>query len=113
MAHYLHTIDFAIMDTTYKNAAGLLVSLTTLLAKDKETKKDNGGMKKKQLLIYNSVLAIIIYKCLCFLWQDNNTVCAITIAYSLYRQEDQILYEHKRPRSISTNAKQAYVCFEG
>ena len=89
MAHCLHAIDFAIMSTTCKNATGLLASLTTLLAKDKEAKKevrkDNEGMKKKQLLAYNLVLAIIIYKCLCFLWQDNNTICAITIAHSLHR----------------------------
>ena len=117
VAHCLHAIDFAVMGTTRKNAASLLVSLTTLLVKDKEVKKearkDNGGVKKKQLLAYNSVLAIIIYKCLCFLWQDNNTVCAITTAHSLHRQEDRILRERKRPRSMSTNAKQAYACFEG
>ena len=71
MAYCLHTIDFAVMGTTCKNAASLLVLLTTLLAKDKEAKKeirkDNRGVKKKQLLAYNSVLTIIIYKCLCFL----------------------------------------------
>ena len=116
VAHCLHAIDFAVMGTTRKNAAGLPASLITLLAKDKEAKKearkDNRGVKKKQLLAYNSVLAIIIYKCLCFLWQDNNTVCAITTAHSLHRQEDRILRERKRPRSTSTNAKQAYACFE-
>ena len=70
MAHYLYTIDFAIISTTHKNATSLLVSLITLLVKDKKAKKDNGGVKKKQLLVYNLVLAIIIYKCLCFLWQE-------------------------------------------
>ena len=71
MAHYLYTINFAVMGTTRKNATSLLALLTTLLAKDKEAKKevrkDNRGVKKKQLLTYNLVLAIIIYKCLYFL----------------------------------------------
>ena len=44
-------IDFAVMGTTRKNAASLLVLLITLLAKDKEAKKeirkDNRGVKKK------------------------------------------------------------------
>ena len=105
------------MGTTRKNATSLPALLITLLAKDKEIKKearkDNGGMKKKQLLAYNLVLAIIIYKCLYFLWQDNNTICAITTAHSLHRQKDQISRERKRPRSTSTNAKQAYACFKG
>ena len=59
------------MSTTYKNATSLLVLLTILLIKDKkikkEIRKDNRGVKKKQLLAYNSVLAIIIYKYLYFL----------------------------------------------
>ena len=81
MAHCLLIIDFTIIDTTRKNAIGLPTLLTNILAKDKEAKKDN---KKRQPLAYNSVLAIVIYKCLCFLWQDNNSVLAITTAYSLY-----------------------------
>ena len=51
MAYCLYVIDFAVMDTTRKNAAGLLALLTTLLVKDKkvkkEARKDNGGVKKK------------------------------------------------------------------
>ena len=41
MAHYLLAINFAIIDTTRKNAVGLLTSLTDVLVKDKETKKNN------------------------------------------------------------------------
>ena len=51
MVYCLHTIDFTIIGTTRKNAASLLVSLITLLVKDKEAKKevrkDNRGVKKK------------------------------------------------------------------
>ena len=35
VAHYLLAIGFAVMGTTCKNAVGLLVSLTDILAKDK------------------------------------------------------------------------------
>ena len=110
VAHCLLAIGFAVMGTTCKNAVGLPVSLTDILAKDKEAKKDD---KKQQLLAYNSVLAVIINKCLCFLWQDNNSILAITTAHSLHRSEDRIRRERKRPSSTSTNAKQAYACFEG
>ena len=85
VVYYLLVIDFAIIGTTHKNAIGLLISLTDILVKDKEAKKDN---KKRQPLAYNLVLAVVIYKCLCFLWQDNNSVLTIITAYSLYRSED-------------------------
>ena len=81
MAHCLLAIDFAIIGTTCKNAIGLSTSLTDVLVKDKEAKKDD---KKRQPLAYNSVLAVVMYKCLCFLWQDNNSILAVTTAYSLY-----------------------------
>ena len=102
MAHYLLVVDFAIMSTTRKNAVSLPTSLTNVLVKDKEAKKND---KKRQPLAYNLVLAIVMYKCLCFLWQDNNSVLAITIAHSLHQSEDRVWREHKRPSSTSTNAK--------
>ena len=120
MAHALLAIGFAVMGTTQKNATGLSPSLTAILAKDKEakkdTKKDDGESnkkKKKQPLAYNSVLAVVINYYLCFLWQDNNTVLAITIAHSLHQPTDQVQRKWKRPSSTSTNAKQAHACFEG
>ena len=98
------------MGTTRKNAIGLPTSLTDVLAKDKEAKKDD---RKKQPLAYNSVLAIVMHKCLCFLWQDNNSVLAVPTAHSLHQPQDRVQRERKRPSSTSTNAKQAYACFEG
>ena len=59
------------MGTTRKNVTSLFSSLTDVLAKDKETKKDrelNEKNKKKQPLAYNSILAIVINYCLYFLW---------------------------------------------
>ena len=41
MTHYLLTINFAIIDTTCKNTIGLPMSLTNILVKDKEAKKNN------------------------------------------------------------------------
>lgn len=109
VAHCLLAIGFAVMGTTRKNAAGLPESLTDVLAKDKKAKKE----EKKQPLAYNSVLAVVIHYCLCFLWQDNNSVLAITTAHSLHRPEDRVQRERKRPKLTSTNAKQVYSCFEG
>ena len=86
IAHYLLVIGFAVMGTTRKNAARLPKSLTSVKDKNKKLKKK----KKRQPLIYNSILVVIIDFCLCFLWQDNNSVLAITIAYSLHQQEDCI-----------------------
>src|ERR1700750_389309 len=104
ITHYLLAISFAVMGTTRKSAAGLPESLTDVLAKDKKAKKE----EQKQPLVYNSVLAVIVHYCLCFLWQDNNSVLAITTAHSLHRPEDRIQRERKRPKLSSTNAKQAY-----
>ena len=102
MAHYLLAIDFAIISTTRKNAVGLSTSLTNILAKDKEAKKND---KKRQPLVYNLVLAIVIYKCLCFLWQDNNSILTIITTHSLHQSKDQVWCEYKRLLSTSTNAK--------
>ena len=102
VAHCLLVIDFAVMGTTCKNAVGLLTSLTDVLAKDKEAKKDD---KKRQPLAYNSVLAVVMHKCLCFLWQDNNSILAVTTAHSLHRSEDRVRREYKRLSSTLTNAK--------
>ena len=78
------------MGTIWKNVASLLMSLTNILVKDKKAKKEEkeDNKLKKLQLAYNLVLVVIVHKCLCFLWQDNNTVCVITIAYSLHQQAD-------------------------
>ena len=75
------------MGTTRKNATSLPESLIDILAKDKKKKKEakKQAKPKKLQLAYNSIMAIIIGKCLAFLWQDNNTVIAVTTAHSLYR----------------------------
>jgi hypothetical protein len=83
VAHCLLAIGFAIMGNTQKYAAGLPKSLDYVKKADKASKSS----EKKQLLVYNSVLAVIVQFCLCFLWQDNNAVLAISRAHNLHRQE--------------------------
>ena len=102
IAHCLLTINFTIIDTTRKNAIGLPTSLTNILVKDKEIKKND---KKRQPLAYNSVLAVVIYKYLYFMWQDNNSVLAIITTHSLHRSKDRVRRERKRLLSTSTNTK--------
>ena len=101
------------MGTTRKNAVDVPVSLTDVLAKDKKAKKDarQEDKPKKLQLAYNSVLAVIVHKCLCFLWQDNVTVLAITTTHSLHRIVDRVTRKRKRPLGTSANVKKAFACF--
>ena len=115
IAHCLFAISFGVMGTTRKNAAGLPESLIDVLAKDKKAHreaKEEQNSKKLQLA-YNLVMAVIIQKCLAFLWQDNITVVAITTAHSLHRPDDRVQSVRKCLSGTSANAKKAYVCFEG
>ena len=48
IAYILLTINFAVIDTTQKNVTGLPLSLTDILAKDKETKKNRESNKKNK-----------------------------------------------------------------
>ena len=48
VAHALLAINFAVMGTTRKNATGLPSSLTDVLAKDKEAKKDRESNEKNK-----------------------------------------------------------------
>ena len=115
VAHCLYAIGFSVMGTTRKNAAGVPDLLTNVLVKDKKAKKEakEDDKPKKLQLAYNSVLAVIVHKCLCFLWQDNATVLAITTSHSLHRIEDRISRKRKCPSGTSINAKKAFACFEG
>ena len=115
VAHCLYAIGFSIMGTTRKNAIGVPDLLTNVLVKDKKAKKETkeDDKPKKLQLAYNSVLAVIVHKCLCFLWQDNATVLVITIAHSLHQIEDYISRKCKCPSDTSINVKKAFACFEG
>ena len=100
VAHCLPEIGFAVMGTTRKNASGVLNCLV-------EAKSANRS------LVWNSVLAVIVHYCLCFLWQDNNAVIAITTAHSLHRPEDRTETLRHRPKPTSANAAITWPVFEG
>ena len=104
IAHCLLAIGFAVMGTTRKNAAGIPDALLEV----KNTEK-----KSRKQLVWNSVMAVIVSFCLCFLWQDNNAVIAITTAHSLHRQEDQVEVLRRRPKATSSNAAITWPVFEG
>ncbi len=48
-----------------------------------------------------------------FIWQDNNAIIAITIAYSLHREEDRVEVNRHRLKAMSTNADIVWPVFEG
>jgi hypothetical protein len=84
----LLALNITCMGTTRKNAQGMSPRLITM-------KKQNRG------LVWNSGSGEVIENVLQFLWQDNNTVLAMTTAYSL---DETIWRERKRPAITSTNA---------
>ena len=66
------------MDTTRKKATDVSLSLQSYLNDNSE-------------LLWNSMIAEVINSnVLCFIWQDNKSVCAITTAHSLHWLKDQI-----------------------
>ena len=69
--------SWAIVITPHKNTAESPEPFTDVLAKDKNAEKE----EKKQLLAYKSLVVVIFHSCLCFLWQDNNSVFAMTTAH--------------------------------
>ena len=101
VAHCLLAINIAVCGTTRKNAEGVPKSL--LAAKDDDSK----------LLVWNSVIAVILEFCLCFLWQDNNAVIVITTAHSIHWPEDKEEVLRHRPKPTSTNAAITRPIFEG
>jgi hypothetical protein len=84
----LLALNIVCMGTTRKNAHGMSPRLVAM-------KNQNRG------LVWNSISGEVVENVLQFLWQDNNTVLAMTTAYSL----DQTIWrERKRPALTSTNA---------
>ena len=74
-----------------------------LAAKDDDSK----------LLIWNSVLAVILEFCLCFLWQDNNAVIVITTTHSIHQPKDKEEVLRHRPKLTSSNATITRPVFKG
>ena len=98
VAHVLLNLGVALMGTTRKNAEGIPEPLLIL-------------KEEAKALIWNSLIAVVVDHSLCFLWQDNNAVLAITTAHSLHQQDDQVIRVRKRPGPKSTNAKNTLPVF--
>jgi Transposase IS4 len=65
-------------------------------------------------LLWDSTLAEVIDEnTLCFIWQDNITVCAISTAHSLYRSEDKIQRKRRCPKITSENRRILQPVFNG
>jgi hypothetical protein len=84
----LLTLNLTCTGTTHKNAHGMSPRLVAM-------KKQNRG------LVWNSASSEVVENVLQFLWQDNNTVLAITTAYTLHQTVWRV---RKRPALTSTNA---------
>lgn len=86
--------------TTHKNAAGVPQRLKNYL-------NDNSA------LIWDSIIAEIVDNTLCFVWQDNKPVIAISTAHSLHRPEDQTETKRRCPRITTDNARILNPVFKG
>jgi Transposase IS4 len=101
VAQYLLLIRIYCIDTTRKKTVGVPSELQNYL--------DNNNA-----LIWDSTIAEIIDdNVLCFIWQDNKPVIALTSAHSLHRFDDRIQRRHKCPQISSTNARILNPVFKG
>ena len=69
--------------------------------------------EEKPKLIWNSTIGEIDGYALVFIWQDNNTVLAMTTAHSLHEPNDKVVVHRRRPKATSTNASVVWPVFEG
>jgi Transposase IS4 len=64
-------------------------------------------------LVWDSTVAEIVDNTLCFVWQDNKPVIAITTAYSLHRPEDRVETHRRCPKITAENARVLNPVFKG
>jgi Transposase IS4 len=89
------------MRTTRKKAAGVPVQLQRYLDNNSE-------------LLWDSTIAEIVDRnTICFVWQDNKPVVAISTAHSLHRAEDRIQRTRRCPRITSENQRILNPVFKG
>jgi Transposase IS4 len=100
VAQGLLAISISYMGTTRKNATGVPKQLQAYL-------NDNSD------LIWDSTVAEIVDNTLCFVWQDNKPVIAITTAHSLHRPEDRVETCRRCPKITAENARVLNPVFGG
>jgi Transposase IS4 len=88
------------MGTTRKNAIGVPERLQSYLNDNSE-------------LIWDSTIAQVVDNTLCFVWQDNKPVIAISTAHSLYRPEDRVERHRRCPKITAQNARVLNPVFKG
>jgi len=101
VAQCLLAMGIHCMGTTRKKAIGVPQRLQSYL--------DNNS----ELLWDSTIAEIIDGNTLCFLWQDNKPVIAISTAHSLHRREDRIQRTRNCPKISSENARILNPVFQG
>jgi Transposase IS4 len=87
--------------TTRKKAIGFPSSLQSYLENNNE-------------LLWDSTIAQVVdNNALCFIWQDNKPMAAISTAYSLHRPEDQIQRLRRCPKINAENQRILRPVFQG
>jgi len=89
------------MGTTRKKALGFPSNL-------------QGYLENNSELLWDSTIAQIVdNNTICFIWQDNKPVAAISTAYSLYRSEDRIQRLRRCPKINTENQRILRPVFQG
>jgi Transposase IS4 len=101
VAQCLLAIEIYYMGTTRKKAIGVPQHLQSYL-------NDNN-----ELLWDSKIAEVVDNNTLCFVWQDNKPVFAITTAHSLHRFEDRIQRTRNCPKISSENACFLNPLFQG
>jgi hypothetical protein len=101
VAQCLLAMGIFCMGTTRKKAIGVPQRLQSYLDNNSE-------------LVWDSTIAEIVDKnTLCFVWQDNKPVLAISTAHSLHCSEDRIQRSRRCPKISSENARILNPVFQG
>ena len=101
VAQCLLSMGIYCMGTTRKRAVGVPSKLQKYL--------DNNS----ELLWDSTIAEIIDNNTLCFVWQDNKPVIALSTAHSLHRFEDRIQRTRRCPKISSENARILQPVFKG
>jgi Transposase IS4 len=101
VAQCLLAMNIRCMGTTRKKATGFPPRL-------------QGYVDDNHKLLWNSTIAEVVdNNTLCFIWQDNKTVAAISTAHSLHRTEDRIQRKRRCPKINSENQRILLPVFQG
>jgi Transposase IS4 len=101
VAQCLSSMGIYCMGSTRKKAVGVPPQLQKYL--------DNNS----ELLWDSTIAEVIDNNTLCFIWQDNKPVCALSTAHSLHHSEDRVQCTRRCPKITSENARILQPVFQG